>query len=118
MDILFLLKPNFKDQARDSQGKLYYCPDCAFLEGVLSYYPQLRNQLDIRYVDYPHPRAQIVELVGDLHRGCPCLITQANSQTSEATEGFYSHGEYLYTNNTRLLVEYLSKQYDLPIAHY
>ena len=34
MDILFLLTPGFTDSARDSEGTRYYCPDCAFLEGV------------------------------------------------------------------------------------
>jgi hypothetical protein len=36
MDILFLLTPGFTDSARDREGKRYYCPDCAFLEGVIN----------------------------------------------------------------------------------
>jgi hypothetical protein len=28
-----------------------YCPDCAIIEGILSYYPELRKELDIVYVD-------------------------------------------------------------------
>ena len=46
MDILFLLTPGFTDSARDHEGKRYYCPDCAFLEGVLACCPELRNRLD------------------------------------------------------------------------
>ena len=34
MDILFLLHANFTDTHRDNDNKHYYCPDCAFLEGV------------------------------------------------------------------------------------
>jgi hypothetical protein len=46
MDILFLLTPGFTDSARDGEGKRYYCPDCAFLEGVLGCCPELRTRLD------------------------------------------------------------------------
>jgi hypothetical protein len=74
MDILFLLTPGFEDSARDGDGKRYYCPDCAFLEGVLACCPDLRNRLDIRYVDYPRPRRPIVDLVGEAHQGCPNLV--------------------------------------------
>jgi len=42
MDILFLVKPGFTDSARDGEGKKYYCPDCAFLEGVLGRCSELR----------------------------------------------------------------------------
>ena len=56
MDMLFLLTPGFTDSARDGEGKKYYCPDCAFLEGVLPCCPELRTRLDIRYVAYPRPR--------------------------------------------------------------
>ena len=37
MDTLFLLTPGFTDSVRDGEGKKYYCPDCAFLEGVLGW---------------------------------------------------------------------------------
>jgi hypothetical protein len=40
---LFLLNPNFIDPKQITREKLYYCPDCAIIEGVLSYYPELRK---------------------------------------------------------------------------
>ena len=77
MDILFLLDPNFTDAARDSEGKRYYCSSCAFLEGVLHYCPELREKLDIRYIEYRRPRREIIELVGDANEGCPNLVIDA-----------------------------------------
>ena len=69
-DILFLLTGGFPDGA----GAPYYCPDCAQIEGVLSYFPALRRGLDIRYVDFARPRTEVVALLGEAHQGCPVLI--------------------------------------------
>jgi hypothetical protein len=69
-DILFLLKPDFAD----GPGAPWYCPECAQIEGMLHYYPRLRHHLDIRYVDFPRPRREIVALVGEENQSCPVLI--------------------------------------------
>ena len=73
-DRLLLLKPDFMDQ---DQGPCY-CPACATIEGLLAFYPQLREALDISYLDFPRPRAAVIvtdgyieaidrKLVGALH---------------------------------------------------
>ncbi len=69
-DVLYLLKEAFPDGG----GLPYFCPDCAYINGVLSYFPSLRHRLDIRYVDFPRPRQEIVDLIGLEHQGCPVLI--------------------------------------------
>ncbi len=69
-DILFLLKHDFPD----GPGAPYYCPECAQLNGVLAYYPQLRHALDVRYVNFPRPRKEILSLIGDANQSCPVLI--------------------------------------------
>jgi hypothetical protein len=68
--ILFMLKEDFVD----GEGLPYFCPDCAMITGVLAYFPKLRHSLDIRYVDFPNPRTEIVEMVGSENQGCPILI--------------------------------------------
>ncbi len=118
MDILFLLKPNFLDSARDADGISYYCPDCAFLEGVLAYYPELRQKLDIRYIDYPRPRREIVALVGEEHQGCPNLIVDPANYGYSGISEFYRFNDRYHTDDTRLLVNYLSAVYGVPVAHY
>jgi Protein of unknown function (DUF3088) len=118
MDILFLLKPNFLDKYRDSDDQKYYCPDCAFLEGVLSYYPQLREQLDIRYIDFPKPRKEIVELVGEEFQGCPNLILDSDNHQLVDPNQFYRYKDTLYTNDTKLLVNYLRDKYNIAEAHF
>jgi Protein of unknown function (DUF3088) len=69
-EILFLLRSNL--DVRETTGR--YCPDCALIEGVLTYHPALRQALDIRYVDFARPRQAIVDLVGEVEQGCPMLL--------------------------------------------
>ena len=69
-DILFLLKEKFEDGA----GPPYFCPHCAEISGVLGYFPTLRHDLDIRYVDFARPRTEIVQLLGEGQQNCPVLI--------------------------------------------
>ena len=118
MDILFLLTPGFTDSARDAEGKRYYCPDCAFLEGVLACCPALRTQLDIRYVAYPRPRREIVELVGDAHQGCPNLILERANNTFVEAARFHRFGDRLHSTDTRVIVDYLADRYGALVAHY
>jgi hypothetical protein len=77
--ILFTLKPNFTEN-----GRAYYCPDCATVEGVLSYHPEVRAQLDVRPVDFARPRPAVIELIGAENQGCPVLILPDGSATPAA----------------------------------
>lgn len=118
MDIIFLLSPGFKDPLRDTVNKQYYCPDCAFLEGVLSYYPWLREKLDLRYIDYAKPRAALVAVVGDQHQGCPNLVLDPENVRYVEPEKFFRFADRVYTNDTRLIVKYLRDRYGIGEAHY
>lgn len=118
MDILFLLTPGFTDPARDSEGKTYYCPDCAFLEGVLAYHPELRARLDVRYIDYPRPRREIVALVGDAHQGCPNLVLDPAHHGRVDPTRFHRAGDRLHSSDSRQIVEYLAEHYGAHVPHY
>ena len=74
-DRLYLLKPNFIEQ-----GKVYFCPGCAQVEGMVSFYPVLRKKIDIHYIDFPKPRPGLVALIGDENQGCPKLILGGGGQ--------------------------------------
>lgn len=69
-DQLFLLKPDFRDDA----GGPWYCPSCATLEGVLGFYPRLRAVLDVQYLDFPRPRAPVIAAIGAENQGLPVLV--------------------------------------------
>lgn len=69
-DRLFLLKPDFSSGGAGP----FFCPDCASVEGLLSYYPKLRHKIDVEYLDFPRPRAALVSLLGEANQGCPVLV--------------------------------------------
>ena len=118
MDVLFLLTPGFTDPARDAQGTKYYCPDCAFMEGVLHYHPGLRERLEIRYVSFPRPRREIVSLVGEAHQGCPNLILDPSHHGAATASRFHRVGDRLHSDDTRVIADYLAEQYGITVAHY
>lgn len=69
--ILFLL-PEFVDP-EEGVGP-YVCPHCMAVEGLLSVYPRLRRELDIRYVPFIRPRTAIIDVIGEEHQSCPVLV--------------------------------------------
>lgn len=85
MEKLFLLKPDFQDINRKADAK-YFCPPCALIEGVLSFYPRLRNELEITYVDFVRPRPAIIELIGEANQSCPVLVLDDGSFLNDADE--------------------------------
>jgi len=54
--ILFLLAPGFEDN-----GRREYCSDCATVWGVLSYFPAIKEAVEIRYETISHPREGLVD---------------------------------------------------------
>lgn len=100
---LFLLKADFADAKIGSADAKYFCPDCAYIEGLLSYYPRLRSELDITYVDFKRPRPAIVELIGEANQSCPVLII-------DATNG-------IFINDNVEIARYLAENYGIGVIH-
>jgi len=82
-DQLFLLKPDF----RADDGGPYYCPSCATLEGVLSFYPRLRSLVDVQYVEFPRPRAAVIAAIGAENQGLPSLVIGSDPAADKALAG-------------------------------
>jgi hypothetical protein len=78
MKKLFLLKADFQDAVR-ADGLRYFCPDCVMLEGLLSYYPRLLDEMEVKYVNYTRPRNSIIELIGEENQSCPVLVLDDGS---------------------------------------
>ena len=113
-DILFLLRPGFLDgDAR------YFCPGSAQVEGVLSFYPKLREQVDVRYIAYPRPRAEVVALLGPQNQGAPALVLAdaARAKGAPAAVGFREHDGRLFVNEPLEIAEYLAWRYGSDRPH-
>jgi hypothetical protein len=100
--ILFLIRPD----SRPDRPEGWYCPDCALVEGVLAYYPQLRAALEVRHVDFPRPRQAIIDLAGESAQDCPCLLLDPDVGPIEAP---VMKGWRVIAENTRLLLDTLPK---------
>ena len=70
LDRLYLLKPHFMDKDKGP----YFCPGCAQMAGLLEFYPALKKQLEVRYLDFPRPRPELVDLLGEENQSCPVLV--------------------------------------------
>jgi len=110
-DKLFLLKADFMDR---DEGP-FYCPESAPIEGLLSYYPKLREELEVHYLDFPRPRQAIIDEIGAENQGMPVLVLAAD----RAAVGIEvkAAGEKRFIAGDREICSYLSQAYGIGMAH-
>jgi len=111
-DTLFLLKPDF--QAGGDQR--YYCPHCAQREGVLAFYPRLRKEINVEYVDFPRPRLPIVELLGQDNQDAPVLVMGNSFPLSPHIEHTSANG-HVFISGEENIGRYLAERYGIGLAH-
>lgn len=116
-DQLFLLKPDFMD----GDSGPWYCPSCATLEGLLSFYPKLRQQLEVQYVGFPRPRAAVIAAIGEANQGLPVLVVAANAgAASNAALGGLDVGQSgnrRFLNGVADIGKYLARRYGTGEPH-
>lgn len=113
-DVLFLLKADFAD-AKAGAG-LFYCPSCATLAGVLSYFPGLKRQLQVIEVDFPRPRLAVAELLGPEHPGCPVLVVQDPDSVKGIALKYAATGR-AYIDGAADIGRYLAMHYGISAPH-
>ncbi len=110
-DILFLLPPDFEDM-----GKPWYCRECAEVVGLLALYPQLHEVLDVRLVDYPRPRGEIIEtLRSDAQQNCPMLIAH-DTAPIDGVE-YISVGAHQIVDGAKQIGLYLAARHGIGGPH-
>ncbi len=78
-DTLFILKAPFVDGGFD-----WYCNDCATLEAALAINPHWQDRIDVRRVDFPRPRHEVIEMVGEEYQSLPMLVMDGERGTSDS----------------------------------
>ena len=81
-DQLFLLPPTFPDPAVGPGN--FHCIECARIEGLLSYQPELRTQLDVQRIPHARPRVALIQLLGEPYQNCPTLVLASPSASTLA----------------------------------
>ncbi len=111
-DTLYLLKPGFEDM-----GKPWVCPDCAMMEGYLACYPQLREALDIVYVDYARPRPPLAERLGEAHQNAPTLILAQAALDAGPYGEIQSANGLSFLSDARPITRWLADKYGTAPPH-
>jgi hypothetical protein len=110
-DKLYLLKPGFENAA----GAMLYCSDSAPVEGVLSFFPRLRELVDVAYLEHPRPRKVLVEMLGADHQSLPVLVLSPDSPAgADAPAPKLAHGNRFF-DDEKSIRQYLSARYELPM---
>jgi hypothetical protein len=108
-DTLFLLPPGFADNNRRE-----YCPECAEIWGVLSYYPAIQQSVEMVYQPIDRPRPDLVARLGDKNQNCPTLILGEGSPDFENCGIMTRRGER-FINNARDIGRYWAQRYGTAI---
>jgi hypothetical protein len=107
-DVVFLLAPGF-----EANGRREFCPECAELWGVLSYFPAIRPALDIRYQPLARPRPDMVALLGADNQNCPTLILSKIAEAGPYANVKTANGAR-FLDNARDIARYFAHRYGTP----
>lgn len=109
-DQLFLMKPGFTNAGMGP----FYCGDSVSIEGVLGFFPELRQKVDVAYVDFPRPRHPIADKLGEDNQSIPVLIL-ADERVGKTSAAKHARG-VAFINDEREIRKYLSTKFGLPEA--
>lgn len=111
-DQLFLLKPGFRNAGLGP----FYCGDSVPVEGLLGFFPELREAVEVRYIAFERPRGDLVELLGEAHQSLPVIVLSEEAVIRDADiEVAQSQGRRFIADE-KMIRRYLSTQYDKPLA--
>ncbi|WP_237155379.1 DUF3088 domain-containing protein [Oryzibacter oryziterrae] len=112
-DLLILIAPGFPD-AKLSSDRLYYCPHCNVIEGLLATFPELRDKVDVLRVPFPRPRPTVIERIGEDNQGLPVLIF---GDAATAPDDAKAYGETRFINDPKRIPQLLAERHGIPFSH-
>ena len=107
-DTLFLLPPGFTDNSRRE-----YCPECAEVWGLLSYFPAIKESVEISYQPIAKPREDMAAQLGEKNQNCPTLVLHTDSPSYEDC-GIMQMNGHRFINNARDIGRYYAHRYGTP----
>ncbi|MFD1561888.1 DUF3088 domain-containing protein [Paraburkholderia silviterrae] len=110
-DKLFILRPGFFS---GSEGP-FYCGDAVSVEGLLSFFPQLREAVDVEYIDAPRPRNAIIDLIGEGNQSAPVIVLGSGQTLKDTSVSVQESNGTRFINAPDDIRRYLSSQYG--VAH-
>lgn len=111
-DTLILLRPDFFDPAYP--GTRFYCWHCILLEGVLHSFPTLADRIEVLRIEWPRPRREVVELLGEEHQSLPVLILADGTDDAHATGRARGRS---FIDDKDVILAALAARHGLPVPH-
>ncbi len=113
LDRLYLLKPHFMDGEKGP----YFCPGCAQMVGVLEFYPKLKEHLELRYLDSPRPRPELVDLLGEENQSCPVLVLKGAPTDMPSSIPVRKAKGHWFVEGADEISRYLAQVHGIGIPH-
>ena len=110
-DKLFVLRPGF-----DDKGVTYFCPFSAQVIGFLTYYPQVKDSIDVVELEFARPRKPLVDLVGEDHQAAPILVF-ANEPVAVPNVKIGEANSHKFVEKTIEILRYLAATRSVPAPH-
>jgi hypothetical protein len=111
-DKLLILRPGFFS---GTEGP-FYCGDSVSVEGLLSFCPQLRDLVDVEYIDAPRPRGAIVALIGEDNQSAPVIVLGNGQEPKDVSVAVQEYNGTRFINAPDDIRRYLSSQYSVAQA--
>lgn len=110
-DQLYLMRPGFVNAGLGP----FYCGDSVSVEGLLSFFPELRQKIDVHYLAFPQPRQPLIDAIGEENQSVPVLILSADSIVPADIHPDHAFGHRFLSDEKRIR-QYLSETFGLPAA--
>lgn len=111
-DKIFLLQPGFKDPSQP--GRLFICPHCNAIEGLLGSFPVLAAQIEVQRLPFSRPRNPVVGLLGEAYQSLPVLVFADGNDAPDYAGS--ANGKRFVSSTTRIL-ELLAERFAFPHLH-
>ncbi|MGE0546158.1 MAG: DUF3088 family protein [Kofleriaceae bacterium] len=109
-DTLFVLRPSF-----DDAGVVYFCPYSAQVVGFLTYYPQVRDTVELIELAFTKPRHPLVDLLDDAHQSAPMLVLGHAQAVPNVRVGELNGKQFV--EKTIEILRYLAVTRGVPVPH-
>ena len=80
---------------------------------MLSYFPAIKESVEIIYQPIAKPRADIAVLLGEKNQNCPTLILSEDSLNFDGC-GIMKYRGHRFINNARDIAKYWTARYGTP----
>lgn len=109
-DQLYLMRPGFVNAGLGP----FYCGDSVSVEGMLGFFPQLRDLVDVHYIEFPRPRQPLVDVLGEEHQSIPVLILSPDAPADDPRNLPRQANQARFFDDEMRIRKYLSQRFDLP----